>query len=252
MELLDYFLTEVDSDNPYYQFKDDIKAGLPNPFDDVNFPVEKYHITSDKDAINKFRDLIQPVSNYSYEESCKFILICHYLYKKGYMIDEFPQFLDNPTGLPEFAYNQMRTYLSKIGKEEARGIPWQARRDLANTMSFKVIDGFYVKKKMDSLFQMISTRSATFQEMSCEEKLKEIANLLEYLLKNGKKFTLIDTKDVYCSFISNEQIIQYRNKIQCFRHSSKESLIEREKLSNNIEFLISYGLAILAPLNEEI
>ncbi|EAG4642779.1 hypothetical protein C5754_14015 [Listeria monocytogenes] len=87
--------------------------------------------------------------------------------------------------------------------------------------------------------------------MTNEEKLKEIANLLEYLLKDGKKFITLDTETIYCGFISNEQITAYRKKIQCFRHSSVDSLAEREFLKDNIEFLISYGLAILAPLKKD-
>ncbi len=251
MELLEYFLTEVDINSPYYQFKDDIESGQTVFWDDSNIPYDKLWINSSKEAINKFRSLTQPQNGYGMEDNCKFILICHYLYQNKYVIEEFPELLENPMSLSEFAYDQVRTYLISKGIGDSSRVAWQDRRNLINTLNFKILENFYVKSELNQLFQTVSTRSAEFQAMTNEEKLKEIANLLEYLLKNGKKFVTLDTDNIYCGFISNEQITTYRKKIQCFRHSSVESLAEREELKNNVEFLISYGLAILAPLKRD-
>lgn len=251
MELLEYFLSEVDKNNPYYQFKEWIENGQVNDFDNSGIHYEKFYVSSNKDAINKFRSLTQPGSTYTSADSYRFILICHYLYKHKYVIEEFSEFLENPTGLSEFAYGLVRSYLISLGEDENGTVTWQKRRDLINTLHFTVIENFYVQQDIAQLFQVISTRSAEFQMMSSEEKLKEIANLLEYLLKEGKKFKTLDVKNIYYDFISNEQIIGYRKLIQCFRHSSIESLAERTVLMHNSEFLISYGLAILAPLNKD-
>lgn len=214
-------------------------------------PFEKLYVNSSKEAINKFRSLTQPQSSYDMEANCKFILICHYLYQNKYVIEEFPELLENPVTLSDFAYGQVRTYLIAHGRGDSSRVAWQDRRDLINTLKFKILENFYVQSEINQLFQIISTRSAEFQAMTNEEKLKEIANLLEYLLKDGKKFITLDTETIYCGFISNEQISAYRKKIQCFRHSSVDSLAERESLKGNIEFLISYGLAILAPLKKD-
>lgn len=251
MELLEYFLAEVNTNNPYYQFREEIENGQPNIFDDSNSPYEKLYVNSTKEAINKFRSLTQPQSAYGAEENCKFILICHYLYKNKYVIEEFPELLENPMSLSDFAYDQVRTYLIAHDKGDSSRVAWQARRDLINTLKFKILENFYVQSEINHLFQVISTRSAEFQSMTSEEKLKEIANLLEYLLKDGKKFKTLNTEAIYNGFISNEQIATYRKKIQCFRHSSADSLAERVTLKDNIEFLISYGLAILSPLKKE-
>lgn len=251
MELLEYFLEEVDNKNPYCQFRDEIEKGQLDIFSNSNISYEKLYVTSCKDAINKFRFLTQPRDNYSTEDSVKFILICHYLYQNKYVIEEFPELLENPMILYDFAYNQVRTYLIAHDRGDSSKVTWQARRDLINTLNFKVLENFYVQAEINKLFQVISTRSAEFQSMTGEEKLKEIANLLEYLLKDGKKFKALDTETIYFDFISNEKITEYRKKIQCFRHSSTDSLLERESLKDNIEFLISYGLAILAPLKKE-
>jgi hypothetical protein len=250
MELLEYFLKEVDANNPYYQFREDIENGQVNIFDNTPIPYEKLYVSSSKEAINKFRILTQPQNSYGAEENCKFILICHYLYQNKYVIEEFPELLENPMTLSEFAYNQVRTYLISRGIGNSNRVAWQDRRDLINTLKFKILENFYVQSEINQLFQIVSTRSAEFQAMTNEEKLKEIANLLEYLLKDGKKFITLNTDSIYCGFISNDQITAYRKKIQCFRHSSMDSLVERESLKDNIEFLISYGLAILAPLKK--
>ncbi|EAC7182289.1 hypothetical protein CG492_14920 [Listeria monocytogenes] len=251
MELLEYFFKEVNISNPYYQFREEIENGQVSLLEDTPMPYEKLYVSSSKEAINKFRSLTQPQNVYNMEDNCKFILICHYLYQNKYVIEEFPELLENPVSLSDFAYGQVRTYLIAHGVGDSSRVAWQDRRNLVNTLKFKILENFYVQSEINQLFLIVSTRSAEFQAMTNEEKLKEIANLLEYLLKDGKKFITLDTETIYCGFISNEQITAYRKKIQCFRHSSVDSLAEREFLKDNIEFLISYGLAILAPLKKD-
>lgn len=82
------------------------------------------------------------------------------------------------------------------------------------------------------------------------EKLKEINNLIEHILKKDGKFIDVNTEEKYSRFISNDQIKEYRKMTQCFRHSTEENLEKRKEIKHNVEFLISYGLAIIAPLRE--
>lgn len=248
MELSTFFQDNVHEKNPYFQFKKEI--GYNSNFHDELFYDTKIEISSTKEAIRKFRELCQPDNDYNSEQNRQFILICFYLYQQNTYIVEFPELLSNPVTLNEFAYGQIRTYLIEREEETPKGVPWQARRNLINHLKFSHTEDYYLSEKLNNQFQTISTRNADFYLMSEEEKLKEIGNMMEYALKRGKKYEKLDIEKIYKGYISNESILSYKKLIQCFRHSSQESLEEREKLKENYNFLISYGLAILAPLGD--
>ena len=79
------------------------------------------------------------------------------------------------------------------------------------------------------MFMEISTRNARFENMTIDEKIKEIANLIENLL-----------------YVDDEIIKKYRKQIQCFRHSSNNALEERKQFSDEEkEFIIDYGITII-------
>lgn len=172
MELLEYFLNKVNVNSPYYQFRKEIETGQVNLFGNTPMSYEKLYINSSEEAINKFRNLTQPQNSYSTEDNCKFILICHYLYQNKYVIKEFPELLENPILLYDFAYGQVRTYLIAHGIGDSSRVAWQDRRDLINTLKFKILDNFYVNSEINQLFKLVSTRSAEFQVMTNQEKLK--------------------------------------------------------------------------------
>lgn len=252
MELLSYFTENVDEKNPYFQFKEEIELGWFDILENSYIPYNKLHVVHPKEAIRKFKDLCQPANSYGTELNCQFILICFYLYQNNYFIEEFPELLNTPLTLGEFAYGQVRTYLIGNNGENPNSVPWQSRRNLINQLRFKVSDSFYLQDQLNETFRIISTRGAEFHTMSNEEKLKEIANMLEFILKKKNIFLSLDTKALYFNYITNDDIISYRKRIQCFRHSSEESLEQRKELLPNIDFFISYGLTILAPLKSDI
>ena len=108
-----------------------------------------------------------------------------------------------------------------------------------NTENVIVVD------ELDELIQKISTRNAQFCEMALDEKLKEIGNLIEFLLKKKGKFISLDYECVSLGFIKENDVKVLRKKIQCFRHSSQESLNERKEYADNQKhFLIDLGLVI--------
>jgi hypothetical protein len=84
---------------------------------------------------------------------------------------------------------------------------------------------------LNSKIQLISTRNAKFSEMSTNEKLKEIANLFENILKREGKYTEVNFSEITYGFFSNENVKEYKKSIQCFRHSSEDSLLDREKFT---------------------
>ena len=86
--------------------------------------------------------------------------------------------------------------------------------------------------------------------MSTDEKLAEIANLIENLLKKNGKFITPDYAKVCLEFITNDIVTNYRKKMQCFRHSADESIKERSSYSEDQKnFLIDYGLTIVKVIH---
>ena len=99
-------------------------------------------------------------------------------------------------------------------------------------------------------FIEISTRQASFDNMYIDEKLAEIANLIENLLKQNGKFITPKYEDVCCGFIDDTIVKNYRKKMQCFRHCTDEAIAERKAYSENQKtFLINYGLTIVNAIH---
>ena len=100
-------------------------------------------------------------------------------------------------------------------------------------------------------FIEISNRQSSFNNMSTDEKLAEIANLIENMLKKDGKFITIDYSLVCFDYIDEETVKEYRHRLQCFRHSSDESIQERASYSDEQKsFLIDYGLVIIKAIHD--
>ena len=102
--------------------------------------------------------------------------------------------------------------------------------------------------------KMVSTRSAEFNNMTLDEKLEAICNSIEYLLKPQKKsdkFIVLDYTDTE-GYLSDEIVKGYRNKLECFRHSTQEDINKRREYSDfQKDFFINYGLVILDYINKK-
>lgn len=108
-------------------------------------------------------------------------------------------------------------------------------------------------EELDELIQKISTRNAQFAEMAIDEKLKEIGNVIEFLLKRDKKFISLDYDTISSGFISEEDVIKLRKKVQCFRHSSKSSIDERGIYTEKQkQFMVEFGLIICNMIYSEL
>ena len=100
-------------------------------------------------------------------------------------------------------------------------------------------------------FIEISTRQASFNSMHIDEKIAEIANLIENLLKQDGKFITPEYEDVCCGFIDDTIVKNYRKKMQCFRHCTDEAIEERKTYSEEQKtFLVDYGLTIVKAIHE--
>ena len=83
------------------------------------------------------------------------------------------------------------------------------------------------------------------------EKIAEIANLIENLLKQDGKFITPEYEDVCCGFIDDTIVKNYRKKMQCFRHCTDEAIEERKIYSEEQKnFLVDYGLTMVKAIHE--
>ena len=103
---------------------------------------------------------------------------------------------------------------------------------------------------IEKKFIDISNRHASFNNMSTDEKLAEIANLIENLLKKNGKFAALDYSAICFDYISNDTVTRYRKKMQCFRHSTEDAISERKSFSEEQKrFLVDYGLTIVKAIH---
>lgn len=114
-------------------------------------------------------------------------------------------------------------------------------------------ENIVIIEDLDLLMQRISTRNAQFCEMALNEKIKEIGNLIENLLKKNGKYISLKYEKMSLGFIRENDIKEYRKKIQCFRHSSQESLEERNgHLEEQKQFLMEYGIVLCNLIYNEV
>lgn len=243
LDLVKMFLE--DKNKEYYS-----RFDIPEKYqDEFGFEEEyKFLIFDDKEAIQKFKDYVKPPDNSTTEQSNDFILLCYYLNKQGYYITEFPEFLERPTNLYDFSYNKVRTKIQKETNDYG-AVRWAERRSFVDSMTFKKrtdVISVNIKEDINELFVKVSTRNAEFENMTADEKLQHIKNILENLLKD-KGYKNVIFEDLTMGYISSEQVLDFSKKLQCFRHGSEESLNERKSYSDDEkQFMIDYGLTILA------
>lgn len=252
MDLRKYYLENVSAEEYYYTFYDlinnvnetyNIFEGIQETFD------YKFLIDDIDDAIEKFKYLCQPENeSHNNEDRCWFYLILYYLNKCGYIIEEFPRTIEHPPkDSYDFVNKEIRNKLIADGKDDNGTVRYKERRKLIASLTFTQV-GSHVElaDAIERKFKEISNRQASFQIMSTDEKLAEIANLIENMLKKNGKFLMLDYSKICFDYINDDMVKKYRKQIQCFRHSSSESINERKAFTKDQKaFLIDFGLTIL-------
>lgn len=236
--IYDYYRKNIKEDSFYYfTFNSDIESYFI--FND------DYKYFDEKQLINRFRLLTYPKTDYSENENMEFILICFYLNNQGYYIEQFPNFLERPTNVESFSL-EMREYI--LSYENNNGVvSWAKRRLLSNSLIFNRndISNISITEDLNELFKKISNRNADFIAMTNNEKLGEINNVIENILKINDKWKDIDYQIETFGFLSNDIVMQYRKLIHCFRHGTENSIEERNTFTDQQkDFLINYGITI--------
>lgn len=219
---------------------------------------DEFWISDDQEAIDRFRELIEPYNPNNpmkdISDNNEFIYICNYLNDKGYYIEEFPQFLERPTDRWTLSYDKIRKKI--IERDGYDGcVRWAARSAFVENLKILKKEKYQMSYELDEIFKKVSTRSADFNKMISNEKLEAICNCIEYLLKPNKKsdkFIVLNYDDS-CDYLSDEIVKGFRNKLECFRHSTEEDLKKRDEFTDNQkEFLINYGLLIMDFISKKL
>jgi hypothetical protein len=256
MDLRKYYLENVEQQEYYHNFYELINH--VNETHNIFVGYEETHdykflIDSVDDAIEKFKYLCQPENeSHDNEDSCWFYLILFYLKKCGYVIEEFPRVIEHPPLISfDFVNKEIRNKLISEGKDDNGTVRYAERRKLVANLTFTKRDNYIeLVDAIEAKFKEISNRQASFQNMSTDEKLAEIANLIENMLKKDGKFQSLDYTKICFDYIDGDMIKRYRKQIQCFRHSAPESIHERETFSKEQKvFLIDLGLTILKAIH---
>lgn len=207
-----------------------------------------FEIYDAEEAITKFRELCQPDVGFTNENKCWFYLITYYLYKMGYEIKEFPRVLARPPVEPaDFTYGEIRNRIISQGNDENGTVRYAVRRTFVANLTFELKSSHIdIADSINQKFVEISNRQASFNNMSTDEKLAEIANLIENLLKKNGKFIKPDYSKVCFDYISDDMVTSYRKKMHCFRHATDEAIAERNSYTEEQKnFFVDYGLIIV-------
>lgn len=179
----------------------------------------QFKIYDVEEAITKFKDLCQPNTDFALEENkCLFYLVAYYLHSIGYEIKEFPRILARPPiELTDFIYSDIRNQIIKLGRDDNGIVRYATRRTFIDVLTFvQKTCNIEVSDSINQKFIEISTRQASFDSMQVNEKIVEIINLIENMLKQGEKFITPEYEKVCCGFIDETIVINYRKKDAVF------------------------------------
>ena len=256
MDIKEFYFRNIQGSEYHYRFYDSIKNvnRIYNIFDgytEANDCV--FEVFDVEEAIIKFRELCQPeVSFASEEKKCWFYLVTYYLYKMGYVIKEFPRLLSRPPLAPgDFTYGEIRNRIIAQGGDDNGTVRYAAIRIFVAGLTFELKSNHIgIDNLMDQKFIEISNRQASFNNMSTDEKLAEITNLIENMLKKNGSFITPGYSSICFEYISNKTVISYRTKMQCFRHATNEAIAERLSYSEEQKsFFVDFGLTIIKVIH---
>ena len=188
MDLKEFYFQNIKESEYHYRFLESVKKVnyTYNIFygeeETQNYQFEIYDV---EEAITKFKELCQPDVDFSGENKCWFYLITYYLHMLGYEIKEFPRILARPPVDPtDFTYRDIRNRIIALGGDDNGTVRYATRRTFVADLTFEQKScNIEVNDSINQKFIEISTRQASFNSMHIDEKIAEIANLIENLLK---------------------------------------------------------------------
>ncbi len=231
MKIVEYYMNEFPSKiNSSYDER---------YFSDVKRHSRKWEILQsleyidDKQVINEWKSCLYPssislVSEIEFEKA-KYYLLSYYLWSEGYYIKEFPFELESTSGLTNFADRVLYDETARQHGRDAKGnVKWKHRRLLIDSLTVIKKDTIItIEKQVDELIKNISTRSAKFEHMTTDEKLENIRNAYDHLIRLYGGFDKIDYHKIFMSFIEDSNLKDFSKRLHAFRHADASALAER-------------------------
>lgn len=249
VNLVNFYFSKATEEKYYSKFYEDIL----NYYRDIS---EEYNVYNIQDAINNFKDLIKPKNETSYNSlklNSEFILLCFYLYQENYIIEDFPIFLETPSSLEKFAYEDIRT---KIKNDEYKKtnliiekVPWNLRIIYIENMIIikkELLDNnIELDNNVNKILEKISFSNVEFKNKTKEEQLVDIAGIIENLIKENDEYISINTEDT-CDILTERKIIEYRNLLHSYRHHDEKAIENRKKHTDITKgFLVDFGIMVI-------
>jgi hypothetical protein len=152
-----------------------------------------------------------------------------------------------PVAPSDFTYGEIRNRIIAQGDDDIGTVQYAVRRTFVTRLTFEQKStNVDIDDSINQKFVEISNRQASFNNMKIDEKLAEIANLIESLLKKNGKFLTPDYSTICFEYISNDVVTSYRKKMHCFRHATDDAIAERNNYSEEQKsFFVDYGLTIV-------
>ena len=253
-----YYKEHVSKEDYYYKFYNELITKAEedkkvmeeinlitndDPYDEM-----EYEAFDDEDVIRILKDLCEPSLDITTIKNTRlFYFVLFYLHDNGYKIKEFPRIIDRPPEDPyKFTCNDIRNLAIERGLDHNNTVQYITRRKIVENLTFEKEATIKIENNIDKMFMEISTRNARFENMTIDEKIKEIANLIETLLYVDGNYIKLDYSKHCFEYVDDEIIKKYRKQIQCFRHSSNNALEERKQFGDEEkEFIIDYGITII-------
>ena len=254
MDLKEFYFQNVTETEYHHRFRKSIED-VNHVYDitgDEEVEDYEFYVYDAEEAITKFRELCQPEVTFDKEKKCWFYLITYYLFKNGYEIKEFPRLLARPPVEPsDFTIGDIRNRLIARGDDDNGTVRYATRRTFVASLTFnQKASHIQIDDVIDQKFVEISNRSASFNNMSIDEQLAEIANLIENMLKQDGKYISLDYSSVCLDYLDEADITSYRKKMHCFRHSTSEAITERKAYTDEQKnFFVDYGLTIVKVIH---
>ena len=208
MDLKEFYFQNIKESEYHHRFLNSVKKVnytynlFTGEEETQDYQFEIYDV---EEAITKFKELCQPDVNFSPENKCWFYLITYYLNTLGYEIKEFPRILARPPAEPaDFTYGEIRNRIIALGGDDNGTVRYATRRAFVAELTFMQKScNIEVSDSINQKFIEISTRQASFNCMHTDEKIAEIANLIENMLKQDGKFITPEYEKVCCGFIDD-------------------------------------------------
>ena len=129
-------------------------------------------------------------------------------------LKEFPRALARPPiNSSDFTYGEIRNRIIAQGDDDNGTVQYAVRRKFVSSFTFELKSSHIdIDNLINQKFVKISNRQASFNNMSIDEKLAEISNLIENLLKKNGKFITPDYPKICFDYISNDIVTSYRRK----------------------------------------